>query len=508
MIRRRDLIFIVLGSFSVLMYLAASPGGFPLDDAWIHQTYARNLALKGYFTYAPPYLPSAGSTSPLYTLILSIGYRLNIPYFVWTNLVGATALCLIAILGARLAESLFPDLIRHRVGLYTGLVCVLAWHLIWASVSGMETPIFCLWTLLLIKLAWDELGAEDHIAARLRRGAIFGGVGALLIATRPEGALLIGIIGLALVIARPQKTFRALLLWGCGAALGFGIAIAPYFALNYSLNHALLPNTAAAKQVEYSFLLRNGFIANFGMMLQPLLAGGQVLLIPGAIFALVLLIQRARSDRRAILFFVPIVWAFAHIALFAALLPTPYQHGRYVIPALPAFLSFSVGGLLAIAIRHWRSLWGRVFSRVLVLTTACLFAFFWWRGASIFGNDVSLIQSDMVKASQWLATNIPDDQILAVHDIGAVGYFAPRPILDIAGLVTPDIVPAIGAFVKGDANAYKPYLREHGAVYLMVLENQWYSPDADPDLCLLYNANGGMGGMRIYRIDWTHSCPR
>ncbi len=46
--------------------------GFPLDDAWIHQTYARNLALLAEWAFIPGQL-SAGSTSPLWTILLAPG---------------------------------------------------------------------------------------------------------------------------------------------------------------------------------------------------------------------------------------------------------------------------------------------------------------------------------------------------------------------------------------------------------------------------------------------------
>ena len=56
--------------------LAASRtfAGYPLDDAWIHQTYARNWAETGQLAYVVG-LPSAGSTAPLWTLLLSVAYR-------------------------------------------------------------------------------------------------------------------------------------------------------------------------------------------------------------------------------------------------------------------------------------------------------------------------------------------------------------------------------------------------------------------------------------------------
>ena len=48
--------------------------GFPLDDPWIHLTYARNLHIHHSFSYFPGEKATAGSTSPLYTLLLALGF--------------------------------------------------------------------------------------------------------------------------------------------------------------------------------------------------------------------------------------------------------------------------------------------------------------------------------------------------------------------------------------------------------------------------------------------------
>ena len=74
--RRTVIILGFLAAVSVSAYLLASMfqrgPGFPLDDAWIHQTYARNLATLGEWSFVPGQ-PSAGSTAPLWSLLLSIG---------------------------------------------------------------------------------------------------------------------------------------------------------------------------------------------------------------------------------------------------------------------------------------------------------------------------------------------------------------------------------------------------------------------------------------------------
>src|SRR3972149_1221761 len=48
--------------------------GLPLDDAWIHQTYARNLAERGEWAFVPGEA-SGGSTAPLWTVLLAGGVR-------------------------------------------------------------------------------------------------------------------------------------------------------------------------------------------------------------------------------------------------------------------------------------------------------------------------------------------------------------------------------------------------------------------------------------------------
>ena len=54
---------------------AASLSSFPLDDSWIHLHFARNLAEGAGFAYNPG-VPVAGSTAPLWTLLLAGAFAL------------------------------------------------------------------------------------------------------------------------------------------------------------------------------------------------------------------------------------------------------------------------------------------------------------------------------------------------------------------------------------------------------------------------------------------------
>src|SRR5439155_461282 len=61
-----------LALFVAREWQVAGAPGFPLDDSWIHLHFARNLAAGAGFAYNPG-IPVAGSTAPLWTVLLGVG---------------------------------------------------------------------------------------------------------------------------------------------------------------------------------------------------------------------------------------------------------------------------------------------------------------------------------------------------------------------------------------------------------------------------------------------------
>jgi hypothetical protein len=348
-------------------------------------------------------------------------------------------------------------------------------------------------------LAWRETDAKPMTQAPFSRGLVFGVVSAILVATRPEGILLVGLLAFLMLLARPSRSIWA---WYGGAAIGGLVGLVPYALLNISLNGTVLPNTFSAKQAENAALLAQPVLVNLWAMVQPLTAGGQLLLVPGVIFALVALIKHIRGNRCEVLYLAPLLWSGGLILVYTLRLPAPYQHGRYLIPALAPFIVFGTGGTLLLVSQRRLPMLGRVLVRTLAITTLAIFAFFWLTGATIYGRDVQMIQSDMVVASKWLAANVPSDQLLAAHDIGAVGYFAPRPMLDTAGLISPEVIPIIR-----DYQALMSLMQARGVRYMMVLPDFRPATADDPRLCERFNPHGGMGGMAIYEMAWDGHCP-
>jgi hypothetical protein len=491
-------------ALSAALYLGwtAASGrlGFPLDDGWIHQTYARNLAHWGQLAYALDQ-PSAGSTSPLWTALLSVGYLLRLDYRLWTYLLGAVGLALAAWAAYRLARCLFPD--GPWVAPLAGLLCALEWHLVWAAFSGMETILFTWLALLLMSLQFSILSSQFSVGGWKLAGA--GIVAGLLALARPEGVLLAGLVGLIWL----WYGWHAARWRGVGTAVGYGIAflvvVSPWLVFNLRVSGQPWPNTFYAKQAEYRVLLSLPIWTRLARVVLPTIAGPQFLLIPGFLYAALRARTRPHPQvSKAV--FLPLLWWGLTILVYALRLPVNYQHGRYLIPTIPVFVVYGTGGtlsLLRLASRHM--IW-RVVSRSLLLATLILIMAFWVRGARVYADDTGFIEGEMVAVARWLNANTEPDALIAVHDIGAVGYFTQRRLLDLAGLITPEIVPFIA-----DETRLLVYMAEQGADYAIFFSDwseAYRRMAGDPRLQLVYSTGylwtqgQGHENMVVFKTDW------
>lgn len=486
------------------LFTSIAAGGFPLDDSWIYQSAARTLATSGEWALLPGHA-GAAVTSPLFTLLLAIGYKLGVNHLLWTHLLGASALGLQAILIARLVVRAFPGIAAG--GWIAGLLCISTWQLVWAAASGMETALFCLLTTGLIYFAWRmPFGASG--TSVFRSAAVFGVLAGLTILTRPEGAVLAGFAWLALLLGNWRMPLSLALAHGGLALLACALVIAPSLVFNLQQTGTLLPPTATAKLAQFSPLTHLHLSTRIVNVVLPVLAGGQVLLLPGALVYQKRLHQE-RTWRAAALFALPIVWIAALVLMYAALLPAGYHHGRYLIPALPSLILVGSIGL-ANALSSWTStrLWDVTAKTWLLACLACSAIFLLAIAPSTLRRDVAIVNEEMVAASIWVADHVPRSERLAAHDIGALTYFAKRMPIDISGLSDRDVLALLS-----DADAMWDLLQDRDALYLMAMPNQ--IPDFRRRrriLCPVYESEGEAalraGGEKtaVYRLNWNGEC--
>jgi len=465
--KQRYSIVLFLSLISVTGYLLASrityAIGFPLDDAWIHQTYARNLAQYGEWSFVHDQ-PSAGSTAPLWTAALAIGDLLGLGPYVWTYFLGWLILAMSGIAGLWIFQTIISE--KANWSLPAGMLLVTEWHLAWSAVSGMETGLFVFWVLIIMGL----------ILARRQSWVWIGFLIGLGVWIRPDAITLIGPAGMTCML--DSNGHRERFSRGLGLVVGFTLPFGAYMIWNRVLAGTWWPNTFYAKQAEYAIELLEPWWMRFGEQIALPNIGVGSLLLPGFIYYCV---EAVRLKKWGIL--AGAIWAIGYLVLYAIRLPVTYQHGRYAMPMMPIYILWGFAGILTLIKPFSRILWRRVLSRSWLLAIGIVCLAFWVLGARTYGKDVAFIESEMVSAARWVAGHTEENATIAVHDIGALGYFGNRRILDLAGLVSPEVIP----FIR-DEDRLAEWITNRGASYLVTFPS-WY-PRLTQNLMPIYVSGG------------------
>lgn len=452
--------------------------GFPLDDAWIHQTYARNLVRLGEWAFVPGE-PSAGSTSPLWTLLQTVGHILGLAPPLWSALLGAVLLALMGVLVSDWWVLRTEG--DSGIGALLGLLVVIEWHLVWAALSGMEILAFGTIVIATLRLL------DDSQVSWIRVGALIG----LGLWIRPDALSLL--IPVTWVLLLRSGSRRRKLGAGLSLALGLAALAVPYLLLNLSLSGSFWPTTFYAKQTEYQILTNAPLPSRLAAQFTQPFVGVGAALLPG--LALWLARELKTGSWTAL---APLIWAVSFLTAYSVRLPVTYQHGRYAMPVIPIVLVLSYQGMVAWirpgAARRMR----RVLSRAWALAVAASAVAFAVLGARALATDVAIIQTEMVRTAEWIAANTDEEALVAGHDIGALGYFGGRRIIDLAGLVSPEVIP-----ILRDEAALAAHLDQRGADYLMTFPS-WY-PMLVQRAELLFTTSGrpapaaGGENMAVYR---------
>jgi hypothetical protein len=197
-------------------------------------------------------------------------------------------------------------------------------------------------------------------------------------------------------------------------------------------------------------------------------------------------------------------WWTVHLTLYALRLPVTYQHGRYQMPVIPFFILLGLGGTAHLLRPAARALLPRVVSRATLLAVMAVSVAFLGLGARAYAADVAFIQGEMVATAHWLEEHTPPGSLIAVHDIGAVGYFTQRPLLDLAGLVTPEVIPFIA-----DETRLVDFMQSRGAEYVVFFpdwSDAYQRMAHDPRLEMVHTTgfawtlSQGRANMTVYRL--------
>ncbi|OGO04419.1 MAG: hypothetical protein A2Y73_00090 [Chloroflexi bacterium RBG_13_56_8] len=382
------------------------------DDAYITYRYARNLANGQGFVYNSGEAV-LGTTAPLYGLLLALIHKLGVDIPLASHWLGAVGWAACTLLVAQIAR-----IAQDRV------VALPAAALVSFS------PLFL-----------QSLGMETSLTIALALGAVYlylsGGtlvaffVAALATWMRPDSALVALVLGGAYIAGNRKLPWREGLI--------FVVTLLPWLLYAQFTYGTILPNSLHAKagQGLNPFLGGSEFgtfvdgLADLAVRLYSI-SKLYVLAVPLGIVGL------ADAIRRRPRWIIVLAWVALYIASYALIgvLPFPW----YYLPVWPAIVLLVASGITALARLFPRKLQARGAGKALVFILSILL---------VVGQVGALRRLRITEpvpyyrvyraVGDWLRANTLSDASVAMIEIGIIGYYADRYVVDAMGLVSPDV---------------------------------------------------------------------
>jgi arabinofuranosyltransferase len=399
------------------------------DDALITYRFARNLATGVGLVYNPGEW-HLGTTAPFYALILGGLGRLagpeSIPFF------GAVISSAALTLGG-LALAAFGA--QHRAplaGIFAGMFYVTN-PMMFVTFSG-EMP------LQMALILWGL------VAYRAERPQVAAAILACAALTRPDGLLPAAVVFGYDVVVRRRILWRAWLV--------FGAIVAPFVIATWVIYGSPLPGTLSAKLAQrdsgfWAIYFGKGLRSWFKAFLLVSVDGPRVEFFsidPGTLSFWATVGVLAIAGYR--FWALPFVWIILFVMIYRTM-KVGFFHW-YAAPALVGLSIVTGAGLAAVLSLARRVVpLKRAEGPLLVSVGAALVVlagYPYLRALPETSKEHPAI-SVYAAAGRWLHDHTPPDASVGYYEIGYVGYYSDRPLVDSLGLVDPSIPPHVA---KGD----------------------------------------------------------
>lgn len=426
----------------------------PFDDVYIHCRYAENLLAGNGYSFNPPHQVTA-DTSPLWVLLIAAGGLFTSHLEIVAIILSSLAWLLIAPGVYRIAKYVFE--FEERWAIATGVLILLNARLLAMAPSGMETTLAALLTLMAIEM---HLRSRTQQKIRFREAIVLG----LAVGVRPELYLLaaLSVIDWTIMLFRKQVSYKGI--------VGFDLILAVFFLAVLSL-----PYTIEGKLLYHSSIVQGAQVRtepDFFYMFRSF----AILLESYWYFALLFFINSYKLwlPKWRARYAVPLL-LIVLLPVIQGFISPQYRHfGRYIFPLLP-IVALAVGAFLRRTLRSeleytsdaleknirlhgWRIFPADgQFAICIVIGLIILFIGV-YRWTLYYAEGSSNINDQQLAIASWVNTNTTSSDIIAADDVGALGFFAKKTIIDLTGLVTPELYP-----LQTDQRAVWKAARDKGA---------------------------------------------
>ena len=482
--------------------------GVPLDDSWIHFRYAENFA-KGYLFQFNIGQPVAGSTSPLWVVILA-GFSFITSNYIFNSVfLSALFHMLSCIFIYKISLEIFTKNESTKetakyISLMVVFITILTGRFAWAGLSGMETTMF---TFLTIAGIYAHILNLEQKRFTLLPGILF----ALATVSRPEGFLLFGLYILDVVIVSlKEKNFKKIIVPILAGIIIFVAITTPYFIFSHFTSESFLPTTFRGQGGTIHLLPNKTYILKTLEFLLSDNIATTLLYLTGGVFYIVNFRKQYFGQLRILnLIF---LWVILLPIVSAFLIPNYRHHGRYMMPLLPfinliaLYMLFSIRDKVKdIKIKEFLS------RRTALVIVLCFSVFYYFIFARAIGMNTQNINDQQVELANWVKENVGPNETIALNDIGAITFISNNKIVDMAGLVTPQIL-RYRTYRWEDNLDSTYYLLKNNNVSYVIIYDHWFQGFIDAykenfeyirSAILEDNTICGGEEMKVYKFHYT-----
>jgi hypothetical protein len=466
------LLLVTAGIFALL-------SNWAYDDPFITYRYAHNLARGLGFVYNPGER-ILSTTTPLFALLLALLSFIPADLPKIANLIGASSLALGGLFLWDLARTWKTPVVGWAA-LFLYPIFTLP-----AASLGSETSLY-------IALCLGAFVA--YARQRYALTAVFAAVACL---TRPDGILVSAILGLDYLFrVRKPIPWKAVLLF-IGLLLPWVVFAWLYFG-------SPLPITLEAKRQQGTMAVSQTFAPGFLWILGWYKDGWQYWL--EAILAALGVYWMARYARQWLLL---LSWSVVYFLAYWLLSVSRYFW--YYAPLVPGFIVLVGLGIDLVthqinnAIRRSKMAGNStegipqssiyLFAGGLIFVLAAAQILDLWR----LSNTPDSRAGEYRNVATWINENTSPDALIGSLEVGIIGYYADRRMVDFAGLIRPEVIQKLGnslnydeaanwtaenfspdyiVLVKGDLQALKEGYIQQQCTVAQNFQSDNYSPTDD-----------------------------
>jgi hypothetical protein len=400
---------IIIASVCIFIFCQYQKLYYTPDDTFIYLQYSKNFASGNGFAFNKGE-PSFGVTSPLWAVILSIPFVIGADPFWFAKFLDLLIFVLAVYVFFRFTGFFFEKNSVFRI-LALFIFIINPWVLR-SSFTGMETSLGMLMVLLLVYLYYAK-----------RRSLLFLLAGPAML-VRPELFLLVVI--LLFFAYRELKKENRIAWLNTFANIGLlSLTVVPFLIYSFFVFGTIISNSNTGKSI---------ISTDFGILFSNTKEILRILFFLAPVefmFAIILLLSKKTRDMIGELLPV-LVWILALPLLYIS--ATSAVMARYFLIIYPFIAFISAKFLSSVRVKPKVVL----VCALIVFLSYSQFIFFSFVKPYTDGFTEGITQC-LQPIGSWLNQNTAPGSRILVNDVGVIGFYADRYIIDAAALINRDL---------------------------------------------------------------------